>query len=52
MTYLPLSLVGLAVLLLTSCMVGPDYVRPSAPMTPAYKKAPPPGEGWKLAAQR
>ena len=49
MTYLRLSLVALAVLLLTSCMVGPDYTRPSAPMTLAYKEAPPPGEGWKLA---
>jgi NodT family efflux transporter outer membrane factor (OMF) lipoprotein len=45
----PLRLVGLAVLLLTGCMVGPDYVRPSAPMTVAYKEAPPPGEGWMLA---
>jgi NodT family efflux transporter outer membrane factor (OMF) lipoprotein len=49
MTSLRLSLVGLAVLLLTSCMVGPDYTRPSVPMTLAYKEAPPPGEGWKLA---
>jgi outer membrane protein TolC len=45
----PLRLVGLTVLLLTGCMVGPDYVRPSAPMTVAYKEAPPPGEGWMLA---
>ena len=49
MTFLRLSLVGLKALLLTSCMVGPDYTRPSAPMTLAYKEAPPPGEGWKLA---
>jgi NodT family efflux transporter outer membrane factor (OMF) lipoprotein len=49
MTSLRLSLVGLAALLLTSCMVGPDYTRPSAPMTLAYKEAPPSGEGWKLA---
>jgi outer membrane protein TolC len=49
MTSLRLSLVGLAVLLLTGCMVGPDYTRPSLPMTLAYKEAPPPGEGWKLA---
>ena len=49
MTSLRLSLVGLAALLLTSCMVGPDYTRPSVPMTLAYKEAPPPGEGWKLA---
>jgi NodT family efflux transporter outer membrane factor (OMF) lipoprotein len=49
MTSLRLSLVALAALLLTSCMVGPNYTRPSVPMTPAYKEAPPPGEGWKLA---
>jgi len=49
MTCLRLSLVGLAALLLPSCMVGPDYTRPSGPMTPAYKEAPPPGEAWKLA---
>src|SRR6266404_3671925 len=49
MTSLRFSLVGLAALLLTSCMVGPDYTRPSVPMTLAYKEAPPPGDGWKLA---
>jgi len=49
MKYLRLSLIGLAALLLTSCMVGPDYTRPSVPMTPAYKESPPAGEGWKLA---
>jgi NodT family efflux transporter outer membrane factor (OMF) lipoprotein len=49
MTSLRLSLVGLAALLLTSCMVGPDYIKPSVPMTLAYKEAPPPGEGWKIA---
>jgi NodT family efflux transporter outer membrane factor (OMF) lipoprotein len=49
MMYLRLGLVGLAALLLTGCMVGPDYVRPSVPMTPAFKEAPPPGEGWKIA---
>src|SRR5207247_2049036 len=27
------------------CMVGPEYKKPSAPMTPSYKEA----EGWKLA---
>jgi len=26
-------------------MVGPDYVKPSAPLTPAYKEA----DGWKIA---
>ncbi len=39
------GLVGLAALLLGGCMVGPDYTKPSAPMTPAYKEA----DGWKAA---
>src|SRR2546428_3300011 len=39
------GLAGLAALLLGGCMVGPDYTKPSAPMTPAYKEA----EGWKAA---
>jgi hypothetical protein len=30
-----------ATLLLASCMVGPNYVRPAAPVTPAYKEPPP-----------
>jgi NodT family efflux transporter outer membrane factor (OMF) lipoprotein len=41
-------LVGLLVasaLLLSGCMVGPDYVKPSAPMTDAYKE----NEGWRIA---
>ncbi|MGA8052860.1 MAG: TolC family protein, partial [Burkholderiales bacterium] len=33
--------------LLAGCMVGPDYVRPAAPMTAAYKE-----EGWKVAEPR
>ena len=49
MKSLRLSLVGLAALLLTSCMVGPDYSRPSVPMPVAYKEPPPAGEGWKVA---
>jgi NodT family efflux transporter outer membrane factor (OMF) lipoprotein len=36
---------GLAAILLGGCMVGPDYTRPSAPMTPTYKEA----DGWKAA---
>src|SRR5207247_1448822 len=39
------GLAGLAALLLGGCMVGPDYTKPSAPMTPTYKEA----EGWKAA---
>ena len=49
MKSLRLSLAGLAALLLTSCMVGPDYSRPSVPMSAAYKESPPAGEGWKVA---
>jgi NodT family efflux transporter outer membrane factor (OMF) lipoprotein len=39
------AFVGLAALLLGGCMVGPDYVKPSAPSTPAYKET----GGWKVA---
>src|SRR5260370_42231672 len=39
------GLVPLAIVLLGGCMVGPDYTKPSVPMTPAYKEA----EGWKAA---
>jgi NodT family efflux transporter outer membrane factor (OMF) lipoprotein len=49
MKFLRLSLVSLAALLLTSCMVDPNYSRPSVPMTGAYKEPPPAGEGWKMA---
>lgn len=37
---------------LTACTVGPDYVRPAAPVGDRYKEATPPpaGSGWKLAA--
>jgi NodT family efflux transporter outer membrane factor (OMF) lipoprotein len=33
-------------LALSGCMVGPDYVRPAAPVPVAFKEAPP--AGWKL----
>jgi NodT family efflux transporter outer membrane factor (OMF) lipoprotein len=35
----------LAVFVLNGCMVGPDYVRPAAPVPAAYKEA----AGWKIA---
>jgi NodT family efflux transporter outer membrane factor (OMF) lipoprotein len=35
----------LPLVLLSSCMVGPDYHRATAPVTPAFKELP----GWKLA---
>jgi NodT family efflux transporter outer membrane factor (OMF) lipoprotein len=42
----------LATLLLGGCMVGPKYSRPSAPIAPAYKEAPPSSsekqDGWKV----
>src|SRR5436309_1910739 len=39
------GLAGLAALWLGGCMVGPDYTKPSVPMTPGYKET----EGWKAA---
>ena len=39
------GLAGLAALLLGGCMVGPDYTKPSVPMTSIYKEA----DGWKVA---
>jgi hypothetical protein len=45
MTRRRIAALGLAALLLGGCMVGPDYVKPSAPSTPAYKE----NEGWKVA---
>jgi NodT family efflux transporter outer membrane factor (OMF) lipoprotein len=43
-----LGLAAVVVLLCASCMVGPDYRRPSVPMTAAYKE----DQGWKLAQPR
>jgi len=40
--------VAAGMLALSSCMVGPRYNRPSAPVPVAYKEPPPPG--WKEAA--
>lgn len=37
---LRLLLLPTAALLLAGCMVGPNYVRPAAPFTPAYKEPP------------
>jgi NodT family efflux transporter outer membrane factor (OMF) lipoprotein len=40
-------------LALAGCMVGPKYVRPSVPLTPAFKEAPPESfketKDWKIA---
>jgi NodT family efflux transporter outer membrane factor (OMF) lipoprotein len=46
----PLSL---AAIVLSGCMVGPNYVKPSTPMAPAFKEQAAPtsqeNDGWKLA---
>src|SRR5262249_13076057 len=48
---------GLAISMVSfsACMVGPNYKRPSAPASPAFKESPPPDfkeaetQGWKQA---
>ena len=40
-----LGLTAAVLLLCAGCMVGPDYFKPSVPMTAAYKE----DQGWKLA---
>jgi NodT family efflux transporter outer membrane factor (OMF) lipoprotein len=47
---LPWRLLASAAALLSACSVGPDYQRPSAPSTPAFKEAPAPDAGWLPAA--
>jgi NodT family efflux transporter outer membrane factor (OMF) lipoprotein len=48
-----LTLASFATLLLSGCMVGPNYKRPSVPMSPAFKEAPAaatkPADGWRPA---
>jgi NodT family efflux transporter outer membrane factor (OMF) lipoprotein len=43
----------LALVVLSGCMVGPNYSRPSVPMAPAFKEAPPASfkgdDGWKVS---
>jgi NodT family efflux transporter outer membrane factor (OMF) lipoprotein len=50
---LKFSLFASTALLLSSCMVGPKYARPSVPMTPAFKEPPPDAfketKDWKTA---
>ncbi|MGH9595427.1 MAG: efflux transporter outer membrane subunit [Edaphobacter sp.] len=49
----PAVLTSIAVLLLSGCMVGPKYVKPSAPLAPAYKEANPDASkessNWQVA---
>ncbi len=50
---LPALASAVAALLLSACMVGPNYKRPAAPAPPAFKEQPPPdfkeAGGWKPA---
>jgi NodT family efflux transporter outer membrane factor (OMF) lipoprotein len=46
MTLLRTPFILLACAALSACAVGPDYARPSAPISPTYKEA----EGWSPAA--
>ena len=47
------AVAGTSLLLLTGCMVGPQYKTPSTPMTASFKEAPTltskPADGWTLA---
>ena len=42
---------GLAIPLLSGCMLGPKYVKPSAPLAPSFKETTDwkEGDGWKIA---
>jgi len=44
---LPAALTILTTIVMASCTVGPDYIRPAAPVTPEFKEA---RKGWKLAS--
>jgi NodT family efflux transporter outer membrane factor (OMF) lipoprotein len=52
-TLRPAALAGATVLLLSGCMVGPKYVKPSVPMAPGYKEAGPDAykenSSWQVA---
>jgi NodT family efflux transporter outer membrane factor (OMF) lipoprotein len=49
---LPLPVASLTLLLLSGCMVGPNYSRPSVPTAPGYKESPPASfkedDGWQV----
>jgi NodT family efflux transporter outer membrane factor (OMF) lipoprotein len=50
---LPLLVTSSALVLLSGCMVGPNYTRPSVPIAPGYKESPPSSfkedDGWKVS---
>jgi hypothetical protein len=41
---------GAAILLLSGCMVGPKYVKPTAPLAPSFKETTDwkEGDGWTI----
>jgi NodT family efflux transporter outer membrane factor (OMF) lipoprotein len=51
--HIAIASASLACLLLSGCMVGPKYVKPTVPMAPAFKEQPPESfkevDGWKPA---
>ena len=51
MNRIAFSFFGVAIVLLNGCMVGPNYVKSSAPLAPAFKESlnEQPGDGWKVA---
>jgi outer membrane protein TolC len=46
-----LTCAGAAMLVLSSCMVGPKYMKPAAPLAPTFKETTDwkEGDGWKIA---
>ena len=52
-TNIAAPLVSLTAIVLTGCMVGPNYAKPSTPIAPAFKELAPASaqatDGWKLA---
>jgi NodT family efflux transporter outer membrane factor (OMF) lipoprotein len=52
-TGLSFSIASFALVLISGCMVGPNYARPSVPIAPGYKESPPASfkenDGWKVS---
>src|SRR5271170_2804441 len=50
---LSFAIAPFALVLLSGCMVGPNYIRPSVPIAPGYKESPPASfkenDGWKVS---
>src|SRR5271169_5584988 len=50
---LSFAIAPFALVLMSGCMVGPNYTRPSVPIAPGYKESPPTSfkenDGWKVS---